>query len=64
MPRHIVGLHSIASKAWFLVAEVGVSWSFQSAQTLVIHLRLGKGFSLVDLGEEQLLGQEEAEEEV
>lgn len=62
LPQCIVKMHNIASKAWFLGAEVGVSWCFQLALTSLIHLRLGNGF-LVELGEEQLAGVEEAGEE-
>lgn len=58
-----MGCPNIANQVWFLVAEVGVSWCFQPAQTSLIHLRLDKGFCLVELGEEELSGVEEAEEE-
>lgn len=63
VPRHIAGRHNNASQAWFLVAEVGVSWCFQHAQTSPIHPRLDNGFFLVELGAEALAGAEEAEVE-
>lgn len=45
------------------MAEVGEFWCFQPAQTPLIRLKWGKGFFLVESGEEQLAGLEEAEEE-